>query len=88
MADDGEAPRKRGSPALEAICEPEWLEWYRMTPQERWRESMKLWELFRMFGGSFDPEPDSQSPFYFRDEPRQPPADEQPGMRVIRRSGV
>lgn len=71
MPEEKDVVGHRGSPALEETCEPEWLEWYRLTPQERWRESMKLWEIFRLFGGSSDPEPDSQSPFYFRDEPRQ-----------------
>ena len=40
-----------------------WKEWYRLTPLERWRESMKLWEFYLRVGGSLDPEPDSQSPF-------------------------
>jgi hypothetical protein len=28
--------------AIEDICEPEWAEWYRMTPRERWEESARL----------------------------------------------
>jgi hypothetical protein len=40
-----------------------WREWYRLSPLERWRESMKLWEFYLAVGGSLDPEPDSQSPF-------------------------
>jgi hypothetical protein len=28
---------------LETVIDPEWLEWYRMTPQKRWEESAKLW---------------------------------------------
>ena len=80
--------RRRGSPALEAVCEPEWLDWYRLTPQERWRESMKLWELFRIFGGSLDPEPDYQSPFYDPEDRRSTPAQEGSGVRLVRRSGV
>ena len=28
------------------ICDPEWAEWYRMTPQQRWRESEKLWVTY------------------------------------------
>jgi hypothetical protein len=44
--------RHTGSPALAAICEPEWLDWYRLTPEERWRESMKLWDTYLMLGGS------------------------------------
>ena len=26
---------------------PEWAEWYRLTPEERWEESLKLRELQR-----------------------------------------
>lgn len=77
-----------GSSVLEAICEPEWLDWYRLTPQERWEESMKLWETYRLLGGSLDPEPDSQSPFYFREERRQVPSDGRAGVRLIRRGAV
>lgn len=40
-------------------------DWYRMSPAERFMESQKLWEVFILFGGSYDPEPDTQSPFYF-----------------------
>ncbi|MFM8726531.1 MAG: hypothetical protein ACKON9_15560, partial [Planctomycetaceae bacterium] len=40
-----------------------WKEWYRLTPLERMRESMKLWRFYLEAGGSLDPEPDSQSPF-------------------------
>ena len=72
----------------EDICEPEWAEWYRMTPQERWAESQKLWSTYLALGGSLDPEADTQSPFFDADARRPVPADGRPGVRVIRRSGV
>ena len=68
--------------------EDEWLEWYRLTPRERWRESEKLWDFFLQMGGLLDPEPDSQSPFGIEPERRSVPADGGAGMRSIRRSGV
>ncbi len=76
------AQEHRGSPALRETCEDEWLEWYRLTPQERWRESAKLWERFLTLGGSLDPEPDTQSPFYDHDAPGPGAADGRPGLRV------
>ncbi|HEY3763074.1 MAG TPA: hypothetical protein VGN23_15115 [Verrucomicrobiae bacterium] len=42
----------------------EWAEWYRLTPIQRWRESEKLWQTYLAMGGSLDPEPDTQSPFF------------------------
>ena len=45
--------------------DPEVLEWWALTPAERFRESAKLWAAFLALGGSLEPEPDSQSPFYF-----------------------
>jgi hypothetical protein len=72
----------------EDICEPEWAEWYRLTPQERWAETEKLWQIYLAMGGSLDPEPDTQSPFFFADEPNQSPANGRSGLRVIRRGGV
>ena len=45
------------------VVEEELLEWYLMSPAERWVESQRLWATFLLLGGSLDPEPDSQSPF-------------------------
>lgn len=59
----------------EDLVGPEWAAWYAMTPQERCRESQKLWETFVAAGGSLDPHPGPQSPFYDPDE-RRPTADE------------
>jgi hypothetical protein len=73
---------------LESITEPEWLAWYRLTPQERWAESERLWESYLAMGGSLDPEPDSQSPFYDPEAPCHVPADGGPGVRVLRRGRV
>src|SRR6185312_8957555 len=66
----------------------EWAEWYRMTPQERFRESMKLWDTYLALGGSLEPEPDPQSPFFDEDEWRANSAHGRPGVRVLRRGGV
>jgi hypothetical protein len=66
----------------------EWREWYRLTPQERWQETLKLWEHYLSVGGSLEPEPDTQSPFYFGDPPGPAPADGRPGVRAVRRGGV
>ena len=73
---------------IEDICDPEWAEWYLMTPQQRWRESQKLWKTYLALGGTLDPEPDTQSPFYDAEAPCEAPADGRPGLRVVRRSGV
>ena len=44
----------------------EWAEWYLLTPIQRWQESSKLWQTYLSLGGTLDPEPDTQSPFYFQ----------------------
>jgi len=72
----------------EELVGGEWAEWYRLTPLQRWLESEKLWETFLMLGGSLDPEPDTQSPFFDADWWRELFADGRAGVRVIRRSGV
>jgi len=46
------------------MIEDETLEWYRMSAHKRFEESQKLWEIFTILGGSYDPEPDTQSPFH------------------------
>ncbi len=43
--------------------EDEWLEWFRLTPAQRWQESGRLWDTFRLLRGTLDEQPDSQSPF-------------------------
>src|SRR5438093_12337247 len=48
----------------EELVGGEWAEWYRLTPVERWQESTKLWQTYLALGGSLDPEPDTQSPFF------------------------
>ncbi len=66
----------------------EWAEWYRLTPLQRWLESEKLWQTYLALGGSLDPEPDSQSPFFDAQQrgPRTPHG--RPSVRVLRRGRV
>jgi len=47
----------------ESTTEEEVLDWYSMSPVERFIESQKLWEVFVLLRGNYDPEPDTQSPF-------------------------
>ncbi len=72
----------------EDVTEAEWAAWYRLTPLERWRESEKLWAIYLALGGSLDPEPDTQSPFFDEDGWRANLADEWPGPRMVGRGGV
>jgi len=72
----------------EQLVEAEWAEWYLLTPAERWLESEKLWEAFLILGGSLDPEPDTQSPFFDSRASRPRPAHGRSGVRIIRRGGV
>ena len=66
----------------------EWSEWYALTPLERLEESSKLWHAYLELGGSLDPEPNTQSPFFDPEEWRAIALDGRPGLRVVRRSGV
>jgi len=42
------------------------MEWLKLAPSQRMRETTKLWKLYIALGGSLDPEPDPQSPFSFK----------------------
>ncbi len=70
------------------MVDDEWLDWYRLTPMERWRESQKLWAFYISVGGSLDPEPDSESPFDSLYAQRASAPHGGPGMRILRRGGV
>ena len=63
----------------------EQTEWAKLTPQQRYIESCKLWSTYLALGGSLDPEPDSQSPFNFPELERAVPADGRSGVHFIRR---
>lgn len=73
---------------VEDVCEDEWAEWYALTPQERWQRSQALWPAFLELGGSLDPEPDTDGPFFDAAAWRPVRADGRPGVRVLRRGGV
>ena len=55
---------KNASLIEENIIEEEILDWYSLTPSERFVKSQELWEIFVLLGGDYDPEPDTQSPFH------------------------
>ena len=72
----------------EDLVGEEWAEWYRLTPRQRWRETEKLWQIYLALGGSLDPEPDTQSPFFDENAPRPDPAHGRIHVRFIRRGRV
>lgn len=76
------------SDELEELLGAEWAEWYRMTPQERFAAQDQMWVNYLMLGGSLDPEPDSQSPFFDAEEWRANLADGRPGVHILWRGGV
>jgi hypothetical protein len=47
-----------------STVEAEVQDWYEMSEVERFVQSQKLWEIFVLLGGTYDPEPDTQSPFH------------------------
>jgi hypothetical protein len=72
----------------EELVGEEWAEWFRLTPAQRWLESEKLWQTYLALGGSLDPEPDTQSPFFDARAPRPRPSHGRSSVRVLRRGGV
>jgi hypothetical protein len=74
--------------SAEDLVGEEQAEWYSMTPMERWEESGKLWEVYLAMGGSLDPEPDTQSPFFYPNDPDAFPVEGRRELRLVRRNGV
>ncbi len=94
----GSAPRQRKSLRNSAVKRglidpsdlypPDVVEWMDLSPAQRLFESAKLWDLYKLYGGSFEPDPDPQSPFFDPEAPNSRATDGGTGLRVIRRSGV
>ena len=74
--------------SVESYENEEQAEWAAMTPQERFLESSKLWQVYLAMGGSLDPQPDSQSPFDFPELERALPDDGRSGVHFVRRGGI
>jgi hypothetical protein len=74
--------------SAEELVGEEQAEWYSLTPMERWRESGKLWDVYFAMGGSLDPEPDPQSPFFDPNDPEAFPVDGRRELRLVIRNGV
>lgn len=76
-----EISRQYGIPA-------EWVDWYQLSPLQRWEETTRLWQTFRHLGGTLDPEPDTESPFFDAETWRPLPAHGRTGLRVLRSCGI
>jgi hypothetical protein len=74
--------------SAEDLVGGEWAEWYSLSPQERFRESMKLWDTFLALGGSLEPEADTQSAFFHEEEWLANSTDGRSGVRVLRRGRI
>ena len=72
----------------EDLVGPEWAEWYRMSPIERWEASARMWADYLALGGSLDPEPDTDSPFFDEEEWRTEFGGGGSNLPAVRRSGV
>ena len=77
--------------SAEKLVGSEWAEWYRLTPIQRWKESTKLWQTYLALGGSLEPEPDTQSPFFDARDVQLPSEKQrriEGKMRLVRRGGT
>lgn len=66
----------------------EWIDWYQLSPAERWEESTRLWQTFLTLGGSLDPEPDTESPFFDAKSWSAKPPHGRSSLRVLRSCGI
>ena len=73
---------------LDDLYGEETADWMRLTPQQRWPESVRLAAWFHALGGTSDPDPDTSSPFYDPDVRRPRPVDGGTGVRIVRRGRV
>ena len=76
------------SVSLDDLYGEETANWMRLTPQQRWAESIRLSAWFHPLGGTSDPDPDPSSPFHDPAVRRARPVDGGTGLRVVRRGRV
>ena len=72
----------------EDVVGDEWASWYALTPAERFLESTKMWATYLALGGSLEPEPDTQSPFFDPEEWRESASHGRSGVHLLRCGGV
>ncbi len=77
-----EAPLPRIT--LDDLYGEEVATWMRLTPQQRWAESLRL----AAWDHALDPDPDPASPCYDPTVRRARPVDGGAGLRVVRRGRV
>ena len=76
-------PESRIDP--ESIYPPDFVELIYLTPAERFERTAELWEWYLACGGSLEPDPDPQSPFFDREAFREDAPHGRTGVRLIRR---
>jgi hypothetical protein len=69
----------------ESLYPPDFLEWIALTPGERIARSGEMWDIYIAYGGTFEPDIDTQSPFFDPEAETQSPAYGGAGVRLIRR---
>ena len=74
--------------SAEEMVGHEWAAWYALSPGKRFLESARLWETYLALGGSLEPEPDTQSPFFDPKEWRENAPHGGPGVHILRCSGI
>ena len=74
--------------SLDDLYGEETADWMRLTPRQRWAETIRLAAWHHALGGTSDPDPDPSSPFYDPDVRRARPVDGGAGVRIVRRGGV
>jgi hypothetical protein len=73
------------SVAPESLYLPGFLEWIALSPAERAERSGEMWEMYLAYGGSLEPDPDPQSPFFDPEAPAPGSSNGRTGVRLIRR---
>ena len=67
------------------IYPPDFIEWVSLSYAERMAQTAQLWDIYKVYGGSFESDLDTQSPWFNPEASAESAVNGGAGVRLVRR---